>query len=313
MEQQPLVSIIVNCYNSAKFLRPTIDSILAQTYHNYEVIFWDNQSTDDTASIIKSYDDNRFHYYYAHQHVTLGEARNCAIKKAAGEYLSFLDSDDIWLPEFLLRGVECLKNNSYKFYYSNYLNWIEGKSEVVNNKETESGVRTFGDMLKSYHVGMSAAIIDIRMSRTSDITFNNKYQLIEDYDFFLKLLRQGNAYYDAMPLMKYRMHEASLTNSSKKNWAVEFEMLYNDLTTTVLDVVEQKEYASQLRWLRVRSVNARAEELIRDGKRMSLLSLILKNCYLDLRLLFPLAYLVMSQKCYYKLKSKLLKTSYRVA
>ena len=313
MEHQPLVSIIVNCYNSAKFLRPTIDSILVQTYHNFEVIFWDNQSTDDTAAIIKSYNEDRFHYYYAPEHVALGEARNMALKQVNGVYLTFLDSDDIWLPDFLLRGVECLKKGAYCFYYSNYLNWIEGKYEIVNNKETESGVRTFGDMLRSYQVGMSAAIIDISKFSITDIAFNNKYQLIEDYDFFLKLLRQGNAYYDAMPLMKYRMHEASLTNSSKKNWAVEFEMLRSDLITTVLNVDEQKEYASQLKWLKVRAVNARAEELIRDGKRMSLLSLILKNCYLDLRLLFPLAYLFMSQKCYYKLKSKLLKTSYRVA
>ena len=65
MEHTPLVSIIVNCYNSERYLKETIDSILAQTYSNYEIIFWDNQSTDTTANIIKSYNDERIYYYYA--------------------------------------------------------------------------------------------------------------------------------------------------------------------------------------------------------------------------------------------------------
>lgn len=61
MEHTPLVSIIVNCYNSERYLKETIDSILAQTYSNYEIIFWDNQSTDTTANIIKSYNDERIY------------------------------------------------------------------------------------------------------------------------------------------------------------------------------------------------------------------------------------------------------------
>ena len=69
MEKEPLVSIIVNCYNSEEYLKETIDSIFAQTYSNYEIIFWDNQSTDSTASIIRSYDDPRVNYCYAEKQV----------------------------------------------------------------------------------------------------------------------------------------------------------------------------------------------------------------------------------------------------
>ena len=108
MEDKPLVSIIVNCYNGEKYLRETIDSILNQTYHNYEVIFWDNQSTDSTASIIKSYKNERFNFYYAPKHTTLGEARNLALDKIKGQFLTFLDSDDVWERDFLERAVGVL-------------------------------------------------------------------------------------------------------------------------------------------------------------------------------------------------------------
>lgn len=71
MEHTPLVSIIVNCYNSERYLKETIDSILAQTYSNYEIIFWDNQSTDTTANIIKSYNDKRIYNHGKTKRVTL--------------------------------------------------------------------------------------------------------------------------------------------------------------------------------------------------------------------------------------------------
>ena len=64
MTEQPLVSVIINCYNSEKYLRETIDSLIAQTYENWEAIFWDNQSTDKTADIIASYNEPRFRYSF---------------------------------------------------------------------------------------------------------------------------------------------------------------------------------------------------------------------------------------------------------
>lgn len=313
MNEEPLVSIIVNCYNSEKYLKETVDSIFAQSYTHYEIIFWDNQSTDSTASIIKSYDDPRVKYYYAEKHTTLGEARNLAMQKVKGELLTFLDSDDVWLPEFLKRAVDALRStDDYAFYYSNYYNWIDGKELIPNNPETQDGVRGFGDLLSAYHIGMSAAVIKLTYLLPNRLFFDNKYQLIEDYDFFLKIVRWGKAYYDSVPLMKYRMHEASLSNQSKKNWGVELDMLYEDLLANVLGEDERRKYSKQLDWLKVRVINAYAEEDIVNGNRIHLLKLIVRNIHLNIKLAFPLLYLLMSRKCYFKLKACLLKTSYHV-
>ncbi|HEY9070161.1 MAG TPA: glycosyltransferase family 2 protein [Candidatus Ozemobacteraceae bacterium] len=100
---QPLVSVIMNCYNSSAFLREAIDSVLAQTYRNWEIVFWDNQSTDESAAIVRSVRDPRVRYLYAPRHTRLGEARNLAVREARGEWIAFLDCDDLWTPDKLER------------------------------------------------------------------------------------------------------------------------------------------------------------------------------------------------------------------
>lgn len=98
---QPFVSIIVNCFNGEQHLKEALDSILSQTYQDWELIFWDNQSTDHSASIVQEIDDNRVNYFYADEHTTLGVARNQAFAKSIGEWVTFLDCDDIWVPSRL--------------------------------------------------------------------------------------------------------------------------------------------------------------------------------------------------------------------
>jgi len=89
MKQEPLVSVVMNCYNGEKYLREAIESVLTQTCQNWEIIFWDNQSTDRSAEIFKSYADPRLKYFYAPKHTWLYEARNYAIEKRVMSSLLF--------------------------------------------------------------------------------------------------------------------------------------------------------------------------------------------------------------------------------
>ena len=103
-----LISIIVNCHNGEKFINRCIESILIQTYDNFEIIFLDNMSTDGTEEILKKISDKRIKYFKTEKFLKLYEARNLAISKAKGKYISFLDIDDSWekdklkLPEWTL-------------------------------------------------------------------------------------------------------------------------------------------------------------------------------------------------------------------
>ena len=97
MKNEPLVSVIMNCFNGEEYLREAVNSIIKQNYENWEIIFWDNQSTDKSAEIFKSYKDSRLKYYYAPSHSNiLYEARNYALKKPNGDFIAFLDVDDWW-------------------------------------------------------------------------------------------------------------------------------------------------------------------------------------------------------------------------
>ena len=116
----PLVSIIMNCYNGETYLVQAVKSVLSQTYKNFELIFWDNQSNDKSANIYKSFKDKRLKYYYAKKFTSLYEARNLAIKKSNGEYIAFLDTDDLWTQNKLSMQMKKFKNDKVMLVYSNY-------------------------------------------------------------------------------------------------------------------------------------------------------------------------------------------------
>ena len=86
----------MNCFNGENFLYEAVQSIIDQKYKNWELIFWDNQSTDNSAKIIKGFNDNRIKYFYAKRFTDLGGARANACKYVNGDYLAILDTDDIW-------------------------------------------------------------------------------------------------------------------------------------------------------------------------------------------------------------------------
>ncbi|MEJ2405866.1 MAG: glycosyltransferase family 2 protein, partial [Candidatus Thiodiazotropha sp.] len=112
----PLVSIVMNCYNGERFLREAIDSVYEQGFQDWEIIFWDNASTDSSAEIAQSYDE-RVKYFLADETAPLGEARNHALKQASGKYIAFLDCDDLYLPEKLEKQVALMESGDYALSY----------------------------------------------------------------------------------------------------------------------------------------------------------------------------------------------------
>ena len=108
----PKISVIMNCYNSASYLREALESVLTQSYQDWELVFWDNQSTDQSAEIFRSYKDSRFLYFRAETHTNLGQARNLAVSKAKGMWLAFLDCDDVWAAVKLEKQQQQIKNTN---------------------------------------------------------------------------------------------------------------------------------------------------------------------------------------------------------
>ena len=97
--EDPLVSVIIPTYNRAGVIKETINSIINQTYSNFEIIIVDDGSTDNTGDIIKTFQDDRIKYYWKKNTGLPSKARNVGLKHVNGEFIAFLDSDDIWLPK----------------------------------------------------------------------------------------------------------------------------------------------------------------------------------------------------------------------
>ena len=147
-----LVSIIVNCYNGEKYLKKNLESIQRQKYSNWELIFWDNQSSDNSKKIFDSFKDKRFKYYCSDKHTTLYEARNLACKKTNGEFIAFLDCDDWWYENFLSSRESFFNNERYDFSYSNCHQYFEksNKTEIYSKKKLPSG-KIYDFLSKNYY------------------------------------------------------------------------------------------------------------------------------------------------------------------
>ena len=188
MKQVPLVSILMNCFNGEKYVREAIESVLTQTYQNWEIIFWDNQSTDRSAEIFKSYVDPRLKYYYAPKHTWLYEARNYAIEKAKGDFIAFLDVDDWWLASKLQKQIPLFSDPEVGFVCSNYMLKNERKKK---QREALKGVIPTGwvlnELLKTYFVGLLTLVVRRSALATLDYPCNPRYHVIGDLDLVVRL------------------------------------------------------------------------------------------------------------------------------
>ena len=117
--KQELVSIILNCYNGEKFLAEALLSLKNQTYKNWELIFWDNRSTDSSKEIVFSFKFKNLRYFLSKKHTTLYEARNLAIKKVKGKFICFIDADDLWEKDKIKNQLKLFKDKETAVVYGN--------------------------------------------------------------------------------------------------------------------------------------------------------------------------------------------------
>lgn len=220
----PLVSVVMNCYNSAKYLREAIDSVLAQTYQNWEIIFWDNQSTDESANVFKSCADARLRYFLAPDFTKLGQARNLAVAHATGEWLGFLDCDDVWLPEKLARQVDIIMTADTELGLVYGQCWviksgIEISSQWANRQykyakktvlKTLPEGRVFEKLLKFNFVPLVTAVVN-RAAYHEVGGLSAHFEQAEDYELFVKIAAKRKVRAVQAIVALYRIHESNIS------------------------------------------------------------------------------------------------------
>jgi glycosyltransferase involved in cell wall biosynthesis len=200
----------MNCYNSERFLKEAIDSVYAQTYKNWELIFWDNASEDKSGEIAQTY-DGKIKYFRAKTTAPLGEARNLALQKAEGTYIAFLDCDDLYEPNKLQKQVELMENNDYAMCYGSVITIREDgtvkKQSPVRNK---SGF-LLGNMLKKYEINMQSVLLRKAILEEASLGFPIKLKYCPDYNLFMNIcaLSPVGVLHDFV--VRYRVVENSLS------------------------------------------------------------------------------------------------------
>ena len=227
MKSNNLVSIIMTCYNGESFLYEAVKSILNQTYLNWELIFYDNNSNDQSEKIIKNFKDKRIKYFRLNELVNLGTIRKLAFSKCEGEFISFLDIDDYWTKFKLQKQIEKFEmNENIDVLYSNYYK-VENQ-EINKVKKILHRGNCQNQIISSYINGAPLTAWLTLMIKKSVIdkleySFDENTHIASDFDLIIRLSIFSNFDYVDEYLAYYRVHQ---NNESKNQHKEITELIY---------------------------------------------------------------------------------------
>ena len=272
----PLVSFVVNCYNGELYLKNCISSILEQTYTNWEIIFWDNASTDNSAEIFNTYKDSRFKYFKSEVNVTLGQARAWAVNQCNGEYIAFLDVDDEWLPSKTeIQVTEMLKDD----FVLSYTSMIEvdattGKTRKCKVKYSSGAI--FSENMFQFEINMPSSMIKREALLSKGLNFDKNIKASEEYCLYMQLIYNEKVCVIDNYLVKYLVRNDSLTNKSIDCWANERKYTLKKIIHTHPE--SQTIFPNEFKEAFARAEYYKARKFMFEGNRIAARKCLKKVC-----------------------------------
>jgi glycosyltransferase involved in cell wall biosynthesis len=211
---EPLVSIITPAYKAEKYIESCIDSVVAQSYRNWELIIVDDCSPDNTAEVVKqrSDEDTRIKLISLEKNQGVVNARNTALDYASGQFIAFLDSDDLWLPEKLSVQINAMLENGWAMTYSSYSIIDEEGKDLAKTIEAPVST-TYRNLFRGSNIGCLTVVINREI--TGDFKMPHIHH--EDYATWLDILKRGYVAYGIQEsLAKYRKATGSLSGNKLK-------------------------------------------------------------------------------------------------
>jgi glycosyltransferase involved in cell wall biosynthesis len=272
-------SVIINCHNAGEFLSDAVDSVLGQTFSDYEIIIYDNASTDDTAKIAAKYGE-RVAYHYSERKLKLGTARNQAIQHASGKYLAFLDSDDVWIENKLekqyfkiacteepvgLCGCDAMRVDSKLIPIMKY-----STGRQIPSADTISR------LVRDCFIPMSSVVVrrDLFLGLGG---FNSHFEIIEEWDLWLRAAVASKLIYLDECLVNIRFHS---NNTSRDYHAqqTEIRIMFSNLSKNLgvsKNIVTPALAVWELRYNIVCLINYRKESPLNILKSIARISKLL--------------------------------------
>jgi glycosyltransferase involved in cell wall biosynthesis len=287
---RPLVSVIMNCFNGEAFLREAMDSVVAQTWPAWEIVFWDNGSTDASADIARSY-GSRVRYFRSVETVPLGAARNLAIREAEGEYITFLDVDDVWLPETVATLVAEMETGEWAVCYAGIYQMNAAGQTLGTRIPAPRRGDLLDALLRDFDIWVPALIVNRKALEASGLSFDPRIVASEEYCLFVQLAASLPFCSLSMPLARYRIHDKALTNASIGKWADERE--YTLARVKEANPGIEKRHRRAFREAYARARYYRARWYLSRGDRRQAIAQLSRTVLVDVRyaLLFMLALL----------------------
>src|SRR5271165_1648741 len=214
----PLVSVIMNIRNGSAYVREAMECVMAQTFADWELIVWDDCSTDDTACIVAEYKDPRVRYFLAPEKTTLGKARANAIRRATGQWLAFLDHDDLWTATKLEKQMALADERVGIIYGRSVLFWPNGRKRDYDQAHEFTPLpegNIFSELFRSAcFIAMSSAVL--RRSAVEEAGGIPEWiALTPDYYLYTVIAQRYTARAVREVVCQYRVHPGSMTRSNR--------------------------------------------------------------------------------------------------
>lgn len=217
LSAQPLVTVVIPAYNRYPFIREAVESVITQTYFNWELIIVDDGSTDETTTYIKSIPDQRIHLLELQHCGNIAQLRNTGAEAGTGEWIAFLDSDDMWVPEKLEIQLRLLQKEKRRWAYGGFELMNEAQETIANKHGTYhpfSGKIIHQLITCKASVNIGSLIIErIFFNETGGFNINKKLFCREDYEFTLRLALYTEVSAVHGLLVRIREHKNRTTNT----------------------------------------------------------------------------------------------------
>lgn len=261
----PTVSVMMNCLDEEEYVREAIESVVDQTYRDWEIVFWDNGSTDRSGEIAREYEP-RLRYFRSEETVPLYEARNRALERCRGRYVAFLDCDDYWLPEKLELQMELFAENpDLGLVYSDSI-LTDGRHEWRNfERGTPERGYVFGELLARYWLHIHTVVIPRDVFDGLEEAFDPRFQIAGDQDLFLRVAHEHPVDYVERPLAVWRMHGENWSLQREELLPLEQEAILTKLRERFPEI--ETEYADALDEFERQLDRKRALSALVDGDR----------------------------------------------
>ena len=205
------VSIIMNCYNGENYLDESLNSVINQTYKNWELIFYDNCSTDKSVTILEKYKDKRIKYFKSKKKINLGLARKKALSRAKGDFIAFLDTDDIWKKNKLNKQLKFFNNEKIGFTITNSIFFSKFKSKNFYFLKRNFEKKVFYKLIENYFISFDTVIIKSMYLKKLNHMIDEKFNIIHDMDLLIRLSDICEMKYVPFSLSKWRMRGESFS------------------------------------------------------------------------------------------------------